>query len=210
MRDLSQPLCSGGWTLPGDPPTTVTDHATMAADGYRVAELGCGTHAGTHVDAPAHVLSDGDTIDAYPPERFVFAVRVVDCTGLAPRAAIGPDALPADDAGEMVLLRTGWDRHWGGDRYREHPYLSPATARRCAEAGWAVGIDAPSPDPTPTERAGPDEPEGLPAHHALLGADRLIVENLTNLAGLDRPTVCAFPLAIAGGDAAPVRAVARE
>jgi len=73
-----------------------------------------------------------------------------------------------------------------------------------------VGIDAPSPDPAPTERAGPDGPEGLPAHRALLGVDRLIVENLTNLAGLDRPTVRGFPLAIAGGDAAPVRAVARE
>lgn len=210
MRDLSQPLRSGGWTLPGDPPVAVTDHATIDADGYRVGELRCGTHAATHVDAPAHVLPDGDTIDAYPPARFVFGGRVVDCTGLAPRAAIGPGKLPAEDDGEMVLLRTGWDRHWGTDRYREHPYLSPAAARRCVEAGWAVGIDAPSPDPTPTERATPAEPEPLSAHHTLLGADRLIVENLTNLAGLDRPTVSAFPLAIAGGDAAPVRAVARE
>ena len=52
-----------------------------------------------------------------------------------------------------------------------------------------MGTDAPNPDPTPTERAGPDGPKGLPAHRALPGSDRLIVENLTNLAGLDRPTV---------------------
>ncbi len=203
MRDLSRPLCSGGWTLPGDPPTVVADHATMAADGYRVAALRCGTYAGTHVDAPAHVLSDGDTIDAYPPGRFVFAARVLDCTGLAPRAAIGPDALPAGDAGEMVLLWTGWDRHWGpigtaGTRpsRRRRPGGAPRRGGRWASTPPASTRRRPT-GPVPTNRR-------LPAHRALLGADRLIVENLTNLAGLDRPTVRAFPLAIAGGDAAPV------
>jgi len=146
VRDLSQPLRSGGWTLPGDPPTAVTDRATMAADGYRLAELGCSTHAGTHVGAPAHVLSDGDTIDAYPPGRFVFAARLVDCTGLAPRATIGPDALPAEDAGEMVLLRTGWDRHWG----RPTGPASTRTSRRRPSGAPRRGGRSASMPPAPT------------------------------------------------------------
>ena len=85
-RDLLQPLRSGGWTLLEDPPTTVTDHATMATDGYRVTEFECDTRAGTHVDAPANVLSDGDMMDAYPPARFPF-----------PESSTAPDWLPGDN-----------------------------------------------------------------------------------------------------------------
>jgi kynurenine formamidase len=49
----------------------------------------------------------------------------------------------------------------------------------------------------------------VPAHHALLGAGRVIVENLTNVAApsADRFTLSACPLAVAA-DGAPVRAVA--
>lgn len=126
-----------------------------------------------------------------------------------PRAAIGPDAMPAGDAGEMVLLWMGWDRHWGPigtastrPSRRRRPGGAPRLGGRWVSTPPAPTRRRPT-GPVPTNRR-------LPAHRALLGADRLIVENLTNLAGLDRPTVRAFPLAIAGGDAAPVRAVVRE
>ena len=52
------------------------------------------------------------------------------------------------------------------------------------------------------------EPDGVPAHETLLGADRLIVENLRGLDRVpDRFELRAVPLAL-GGDGAPVRAVA--
>ena len=48
-------------------------------------------------------------------------------------------------------------------------------------------------------------------HIKLLGAGIILVENLTNLAGLIGQTVefFAFPLKMADGDGSPVRAVAR-
>jgi kynurenine formamidase len=71
-----------------------------------------------------------------------------------------------------------------------------------------VATDTLNPDPTPTERATPDEPSGVPAHRALLGAGRLVVENLTGLERLpERVTLHAYPLAV-DADGAPVRAVA--
>ncbi len=63
-----------------------------------------------------------------------------------------------------------------------------------------------NPDPTPTENATEDEPDGFAAHHAL-GNDLLILENLTNLDAFgDRFDLRAYPIAL-DSDGAPARAV---
>ena len=208
-RDLSQPIRTGMGTYPGDPEVSVESVATVEADGYRVSEIECSTHTGTHVDAPSHV-GVGDHIDAFGVERFVFDARVVDCTGTGAREPIGPAALPEDDAGGMVVLHTGWDDDWGTARYLDHPYLTAAAAERCVEAGWSVGLDTLSPDPTPSPNAASDEPAGVPAHRRLLGNDLFVVENLTGLAGLGRCRLFAVPLPVGDGDGSPVRAFATD
>jgi len=50
--DLTQPIEDGMQTYPGDPPVSLSDHTTHAADGYHVESLSCGSHTGTHIDAP--------------------------------------------------------------------------------------------------------------------------------------------------------------
>jgi kynurenine formamidase len=69
-----------------------------------------------------------------------------------------------------------------------------------------LGVDTASPDGS----GDADDADALAAHRVLLGADRLIIENLRGLTGLPRTVeFTALPLSIAGGDGAPVRAVAR-
>ena len=206
-RDLTHPIETGMTTFPGDPDVSVEPLATAESDGYRVSEIRCGSHTGTHIDAPSHVGLDG-SLDLFDPGRFVFDARVVDCTGCEPREPIGPSALPSDDGGEMVLVRTGWDDHWGTVRYLDHPYLTLEAADRCVEAGWSIGLDTLNPDPTPSGNVTPVEPAGVPVHRRLLGNDLFIVENLRNLAGLGRCRLFAVPLPIADGDGSPVRALA--
>lgn len=207
--DLSQPICSGMPVFPGDPPVSVSPHATVEADGYRVASVDCGSHTGTHVDAPSHTEADGRTVDDFAVSRFAWDAVLVDLRDRDPRDRIRPADLPAVEA-DAVVLRTGWDAHWGDPQYFEHPFLTPDAARHCVEHGYDVAIDALNVDPTPTDAAAADEPEGFQAHHELLGNDRLVVENLANLGGLpDRFELLAMPLRLAGGDGAPVRAVAR-
>lgn len=208
LRDLSHGLTSGD-PYPGDPPATVSPHATMAEDGYRVAELACSTHSGTHIDAPAHLVPDGATLGEFEIGEFRFDARVVDCTEFGSRAAIPGAAIPpADDSADLLVVHTGWSNHWGEDAYFDHPYLSADAAAACVERGFAVGLDTPSVDPTPTENVRDEEPAGHPAHEELLGAGTLILENLTNLGGLPgRVTVHAYPLPV-DADGAPVRAVA--
>jgi kynurenine formamidase len=208
MWDLTHELGSG-LPYPGDPQAAVTPHATFEADGYRVAEVACSTHSGTHVDAPAHLLADGPTLGAYDVETFAFDARVVDYTAFGAREPIPADRVPDTDA-NLVVFHTDWSEHWGDQRYFDHPYLTASAAARCAALGCHVALDAPSVDPSPSERATADEPTGYPAHHALLGDERLILENLRNLDALpQRCTIRAYPLRV-DADGAPVRAVAED
>lgn len=207
LRDLTHPIEDGMQTYPGDPPVSVSPAATMADDGARVTALSLGSHTGTHVDAPAHTEADGATLGAFDIDDFRFSARLVDVTDLDDREAIGPGRLPDRVDADCLVFHTGWDRFWGTDRYLDHPHLGADAAEWCAERGLAVATDTLSPDPTPSASSA-DHDAGFPAHHALLGAGRLILENLTDLDGLpERFTLHAFPLSL-DGDGAPVRAVA--
>jgi kynurenine formamidase len=218
VYDLSHPITDGMPVFDGDPAVHVETVATVERDGYRVTGLACGSHTGTHIDAPAHTEPDGATLADLSVERFAFDAVCVDCRDLGALDAIPPERVPdpsnpdrdstaPDDAPDCVVFHTGWDDHWGTDRYADHPYLAAETARLCAERGFAVATDTASPDPS-----NPDQPgyADLPAHHALLGSDCLIVENLTGLDAVpERFELRAFPLSL-DTDGSPVRAVGVE
>lgn len=208
--DLSQPYESGMQVYPDDPPVDLDPHTTHAADGYRVTRVSMGSHSGTHVDAPSHTETDGRSLDEFPIGTFAFDAAHVSLPDLDPRQPIEVEALVDAPDCDLLVLETGWDARWNTSAYLDHPYLAPEAARWLADNDYHVGIDALSVDPTPCPNAGSDEPAGVPAHHALLGTDHLIVENLTGLAVLpERFILHAYPLALAGADGAPIRAVAQ-
>lgn len=206
IHDLTQTLSSGSPAFPGDPAIRVESWPDALP--WHVTALSLGSHAGTHLDAPRHLFPDGVGIDAYPPARWFGPGIVVDLPGLHDDEAIAPASLAAHRSllrpGWFVLLRTGWDRWWGDDRYWRHPYVTEELATVLVEAGVGlVGIDAPSVDST---TAG-----GTASHHRLLGADIPIAENLRGLTALavGRPyLIVVAPLALVDADAAPARAFA--
>jgi kynurenine formamidase len=107
-----------------------------------------------------------------------------------------PQSLPP-----IVIIDTGWARWFGDERRNRHPALAPSAARELVRRGMRVlAVDTLSPDPTGGE--------AFPVHEAVLGADRLIVENLRGLEGLPSRVVVGFFALALGGDGAPVRAVA--
>ncbi|MDN6535451.1 MAG: cyclase family protein [Corynebacterium variabile] len=207
FTDLTHPLTADMPVYPGDPEVQIDEVLTIPADGCSVRSLHLGSHSGTHVDAPAHVIAGGRTIDQVAPEELMGDAVVVQLPDLAPEQLIdeemlgealrsGPENLPS-----ILLLATGWDRHWGGDDYLRHPVLTEDAASFLVAGGVQVlGVDM----------ASPDGADSLVAHEVLLGADRLIIENLRGLTDLPRHVeFTALPLNITGGDGAPVRAVAR-
>ena len=185
------------------------------------SELVIATHAGTHVEAPRHRFPDGAGIDIYPPDRFLGkAIAWSPAVGARdPIEATELEAVLADLApGDALLVHTGWDEHVGSGRYEDHPYLTPGAAEAVADAevSW-LGLDAPTPENPAALADDPDpgNPEAFPVHTALLGADVLIAENLTNVGRVATDTgarvdVAALPLPVGAGDAAPARVAARH
>ncbi len=205
LIDLSHPLRTGMPIFPQDPEVVLEPAGALAP--WRVTRLGLGTHSGTHIDAASHYVPEGTTIDRYPLERFVLPAYVAPVRTAAGEEVHWPSlraSLPADLQGMGVLLYTGWDRYGGDDEAVAHPYLGEDAAAGLVSGGVTlVGTDALNIDAT----AGGT----THAHAALLGADVLVVENLTGLGALTpgRPYTCAFvPLRLEGADGSPVRAYA--
>ncbi|MFW5488414.1 MAG: cyclase family protein [Desulfovibrio sp.] len=187
-------------------------HATFthATHGFYERKLTMFSHTGTHMDAPAHILDGGNTLDTFEADFFYGKGCVVDCTaeGKADGGLIGLDRLAGYEGelrqADFVLLRTDWNRFWRDERYFSgFPVLTPEAAMWLAQTGLrGLGVDAISVDTMDTE--------DYPVHKAILGSNAVIIENLTNLGAL--PTgefmFSCFPLKMVDADGSPVRAVA--
>jgi arylformamidase len=210
--DLSHVLEDGTVTYPGLPAPVISDHLSREASRQRYApgyEFHIGhidmvSNTGTYLDTPFHRYPDGHDLAGLDPARVVGVPGIVVDAG--EDQEISSARLDGHDvAGHAVLFRTGWDRHWGTERYGEpdHPYLGVAAAERLAEGGAAVvGIDSVNIDGTRTGER--------PIHSVLLAAGVPIIEHLTGLDQIGgRPfTLVAVPPAIRGMGTFPVRALA--
>lgn len=92
---------------------------------YAAGTFSCSEHGGTHVDAPYHFSSVGQTVDLIPLTSLMACFRVIDISLKCMTGASGGDyALsPADieehehefgpiDPSTILLIRTGWSRYY--------------------------------------------------------------------------------------------------
>ena len=61
-----------------DPPFQIETWCTIQKQGYKVSSLSMGTQTGTHIDAPAHFVEDGATLEALPLQALVGQYLWVD------------------------------------------------------------------------------------------------------------------------------------
>lgn len=156
-------------------------------------------HAGTHADAPGHVVAGGAAIDEVDLAPYLGPCEVV-AVSLPPRARILPAHLPGGIRAPRVLFKTG--SYLDPERFTEDfNALSPELVHWLADQGCMLaGLDTPSVDPY--------DSAGLESHHALFARGLRCLEGL-RLDGVapGRYTLAALPLRIEGGDGSPVRAV---
>ena len=198
--DLTHTFVHGMPVYPGDPAPTLTPTAALHRDGYVDHQLTTGMHAGTHIDAPLHLLAGGKYLSEISIEQFIGRGHLVDARG---NAAIDAELLASKSIqrGDIVLIMTGWYKKFGQPEYYEKfPAVSEPFARQLVARGVkVVGLDTPSPDRPP-----------FAIHKLLLRNGILIIENLTNLEGLLGHSgfqIFALPAKL-HTDAAPVRVVA--
>lgn len=180
---------------------------------FRVQQLKLHAGLGTHLDAPAHCIPGGMTIDALPLTNLLAPCVVIDVSAHAHeryRVTLADvktyeNTFGLMEAGSFVMFRTGWERFWHDPEQYRNQHCFPSVSREVAalllERGVVgIGIDTLS----------PDRPEdGFPVHTLLLGAGKYIVENAANVAQLPPhgSFILALPIKTRGGTEAPIRLV---
>lgn len=209
LVDLSLPLEEGMTGFPGYPGFEHERLQTYENDGKLSRRFSIPTHQGTHIDAPAHFVPDGATIDELPLETFVGPANVIDLRehrGDPITAQVLADAASGLDTGTRVVLLTGDV----DTRFHDTDFFDEAAVLTESAAEWLLDHEVSLvANDFLTEAI--DRPE-RPVHRALLEAGVPIVEYLANadaIADFERVELVCLPLSIPGFEATPVRAAAR-
>ncbi len=209
--DLSVPLKSLDTPVfPGYPQPLRSIFTTIRDVGYASYIWVFAEHTSTHVDAPAHFIEGGLSVDKVPIGKYVSQGVVLDFSKKPPGYSITRDdvsrgleqsgARSKVGPGWVVLFYTGYTSKSGTSEWMNHPVLSEEACRLMVDLNVnAVGLDAPSPDHEP-----------FPSHKILLPKTISVYENLSNLDKLLNKNFIfvGAPLALFGGSASPVRALA--
>jgi len=174
---------------------------TFAKDGFNESTLTLNLHTGTHIDAPFHMIDQGETVEHLDLNKLLTKCRVLDLTdvdGQISRENLQRFEIKKD---EFILLKT--NNSFSETFPPEFIFLDASGAQFLAERSIAgVGIDA-----LGIERDQPDHA----THKALMGKEIVIIEGLRLK---DVPVgeyfMCALPLKIKGVDGAPARVVLIE
>ena len=178
-------------------------------------------HAGTHVDAPVHMVPGGATLEGLDLSRLIGEAVVVVLLPADPdhgyTAAELQAARPAIEPGDIVLVRSGFADAGRGVELHQ-TYLTAAAATWLVERGVkAVGVEPASVDHVREGYRvhGWGEKSELverpwPAHRILLEHGIPVIEGLCNLDRIagERVRFAALPALIPGLSGCPVRAVA--
>lgn len=198
--DASLPLDGTTPIYPGDFALRIEPHSQMwAGASSNSSIIHMGSHTGTHVDAPLHMLEDGAPVDSIPLDHLVGPCRVVN---VLHTPSVGEADLRACDLEgvKRVLVRTrNSERPKSSDFLRDYAHLAGDGARYLASRGvLLVGVDYLSVD---RFRSGDH-----PAHMAFMHGGVTILEglDLAEIAPGDYLLVAA-PLRLRGCDGAPAR-----
>jgi arylformamidase len=178
---------------------------------YIMHELQMANHLGTHIEVPYHLLRDGYDLAGLPPERMVGPAVLLDLGNPPPGYTIACRQViaAASEAGgvqegDMVFIRTGWDRAYGTEAYLKSPGVDVCSIKWLSTQGMSLlGIDSAG-----VENLASTEHE---CHLALFTRGVPLVENLARLDQLGsrhRFTAVVAPVAIRGLEAIPVRVLA--
>jgi len=205
--DLAHPVSEDMPVYPGSEAPLLQEGCSIEEDGFLERKISFYSHTGTHIDAPAHLLKGGKTLDALPVDHFYGKAFVINCKNIGSKqiglSLIEPYKKNIQDV-NFVLMYTGWDKYWSDDRYfKDYPLLSLESAEWLSSFNFkGVGFDTISADSVDTEN--------YHIHKVFLKKNIIIIENLKNLERLTGTTIMlsCFPLNFVNADGSPVRAVA--
>ncbi|TSC85366.1 MAG: hypothetical protein G01um10147_1180 [Microgenomates group bacterium Gr01-1014_7] len=195
--DLSVPINESTPVYPGDPKTKIQPAGILEKDGYEDHYVCIGTHVGTHVDAPRHMIAAGKNLDQILIDRFIGQGVYIKVDKKFDLEEIKKVEI---EEGDIVLFHTGMsDVYHKSAYYDDYPAITEDIANYLVKKKIKmVGVDMCSVDHEP-----------FLVHRILLKNDILIIENLTNLVELQgkKFKVYVFPIKLQI-DGAPTRVIA--
>lgn len=130
--DISLSLHKGTIVYPGNPSIEI-EEMQSATGGSVISKIAFGSHTGTHVDAPQHVIRGGQPLDQIPLQTFVGNCRVIDCTHET--HSVQRVTLEQADIkkGERILLKTNNSLRGFETFYDDYIFVSPEATQYLAE-----------------------------------------------------------------------------
>ena len=206
--DISVPISPNLPVWPGDSQIVLERHRALSkGDASNDSRLACSVHSGTHVDAPAHFIENGLTVDQLPLDMLIGAATVVELPeiDIITTDLLEAQMLPPDT--ERLLFKTKNSALWADPG---HPFNPVFVALSSDSASWIVskGIHLIGIDYLSIQLFKDPEPS---THHILLEAGIIIIEglNLRNVRPGVYQLIC-LPINLAGSEGAPARAILIE
>jgi arylformamidase len=204
IYDISVPITDTMPVWPGDPAVQLLRKSHASKDHSHIVtltDIRMGSHTGTHVDAPLHMITGGRKLDEFTLDTLVGKATVLQIPGVK---SIGRTDLEGFswDGVERVLFKTDNSRHWqDGKFYEDFVYLQPDGAEFLVERRVRlVGIDYLSIDKF--------NADSHPTHMVLLTKNILVLEglNLNNISPGEY-MLYALPLNLQNVEGGPARVI---
>ena len=189
IYDISQEVF-GCEVYPDDPaPEKRVIRSIERGDLYNLSEFGMCAHNGTHIDAPAHFIADGKTVDALSLEAFVGAAYVAKHSGV----------VSGDDAVKILEKANAQNA--------EKRILIAGDAEVSAEAAEVFAKSKILLLGNESQTVGPENAP-MQVHLILLSAGVVLLEGV-RLSDIPEGAyfLSAVPLNLAGAEGSPCRAV---
>ena len=187
--DISLPIQEGMPVYPGTKATKIK--SVKSGSGSSVlSEIMLTSHAGTHIDAPRHVLPNGKTLNQMDLGVFYGTCRVLDLTVCNQRISKRDIAPKNIKPGERLLFKTKNSLRGFKDFLDDFIYMAPdASEYLASKKVTLVGIDALS-----IKKRGDKDNT---SHTALLSNNIPIIEGLNlNAVNEGEYILSAFPIAL--------------
>lgn len=202
--DITWPIFNGMTAYKDRAVVAIKATKTYEQDGVRESLITIGSHTGTHIDAPAHFLKEGKSLEEINPLACVGFAQVIDMTHVESCIAAAEIKELRIEPRTIVLFKTKNSARSVQDPFDHNfVYIDASAAQALTELHvQAVGIDY-----LGIERAQP----GHETHTLLLQHNILILEGirLGHVAAGNYFLWC-LPLCIPGIDGVPARAVLIE
>jgi len=190
------------------------DYADCTTDvKFRTQSIQMPAGVGTHMDAPAHCISNGVTISDTPIQSLIVPCRMIDVSDKAHATyqvsvediKLFENQYGLIPKGTFVIFYTGWDKWWNEPLKYRNELVFPSISKQAAEILIerdiiGIGIDTLSPDTASS---------GFPVHQIMLSANKYIIENIAHANKLNATGdfIIALPIKIKNGTEAPIRLI---